>query len=113
MSRRKRDFVEVEPETIEEVTEVVEETVETEEIPEPVAEKPVFKAEVKEVSKKIVTVTAKSLNVRKRPSLMSEVLKIAIAGDKFNLIKDGDDGFYEVAYNGTSAFLMKDYAELS
>lgn len=107
MARKKRNFVDTEPEMI------VKETVETEAIEEPIAEKPVFKAEVKEVSKKVVTVTATSLNVRKRPSLIGEVLKIARAGDKFDLIKDGDDGFYEVAYNGASAFLMKDYAELS
>ena len=110
MARKKRSFVDTEPEMIDEI---VEETVETESIEEPIAEKPVFKVEVKEVSKKVVTVTAPSLNVRKRPSLIGEVLKIARAGDKFDLIKDGDDGFYEVAYNGASAFLMKDYAELS
>jgi uncharacterized protein YgiM (DUF1202 family) len=110
MARKKRSFVDTEPEMIDKI---VEETVETESIEEPIAEKPVFEAEVKEVSKKIVTVTAPSLNVRKRPSLIGEVLKIARVGDKFDLIKDGDDGFYEVAYNGASAFLMKDYAELS
>lgn len=110
MARKKRSFVDTEPEKIDEI---IEEIVETESIEEPIAEKPVFEEEVKEVSKKIVTVTATSLNVRKRPSLIGEVIKIARAGDKFDLIKDGDDGFYEVAYNGASVFLMKDYAELS
>ena len=110
MARKKKSFVDTEPEMIDEI---VEETVETEVVEEPMAKKPVFEAEVKEVSKKVVTVTAPSVNVRKRPSLIGEVLKIARAGDKFDLIKDGDNGFYEVAYNGASAFLMKDYAELS
>lgn len=110
MARKKRSFVDTELETIDEI---VEKTVETESIKEPIAEKPVFKAEVKEVSKKVVTVTAPSVNIRKRPSLIGEVLKIARAGDKFDLIKNGNDGFYEVVYNGASAFLMKDYAELS
>ena len=102
MARRKKE------EVIEEINVI------TEEIEKP-AEKPEIKATVKKATKKKATVkiTAPRVNVRKSPSLMAEVLKIAVADDKFDLVNDGEDGFYEVAYDGTSAFIMKEYAELS
>ena len=95
--------------------EVVEEVkVVTEEIENP-AEKPEIKATVKKATKKKTTVKIKAprVNVRKSPSLMAEVMTIAVAGDKFDLVNDGDDGFYEVNCDGEQAFIMKEYAELA
>ena len=94
--------------------EVIEETVITEVIEEP-AKKPEMVAEVKEIikeEKKTVRIAASRVNVRKSPSLLGEVQKVAIAGDRFSLVKDGDDGFYEVICEGQHAFVMKSYAEL-
>lgn len=94
--------------------EVIEEVKVTEEIEKP-AEKPEVKATVKKVTKKksSVKITAPRVNIRKSPSLMGEVLKIALAGDKFDLVTDGGDGFYEVTCDGETAFIMKDFAELA
>ena len=102
MARRKKE------EVVEEVKVV------TEEIEKP-AEKPEIKATVKKTTKKKTTVKIKAprVNVRKSPSLMAEVLKIAVAGDKFDLVNDGEDGFYEIVCDDTQAFVMKEYAELS
>ena len=93
--------------------EVVEETKVIEEVKKP-AEKPEVKATVKKATKTKNTVKIKAprVNVRKSPSLMGEVAKIAVAGDKFDLIEAGDDGFYEVNCDGEKAFIMKDFAEL-
>ena len=73
------------------------------------------KKPAKKTAKKKTSVKIKSprVNIRKSPSLLGEVLTIAIAGDKFDLINDGEDGFYEIAFEGKNAFVMKDYAELS
>lgn len=102
MARRKKE------EVVEEVKVV------TEEIEKP-AEKPEIKATVKKATKKKTTVKIKAprVNVRKSPSLMAEVLKIAVAGDKFDLVNDGEDGFYEIVCDDAQAFVMKEYAELS
>ena len=69
---------------------------------------------VKKPAKKKTTVKIKAprVNVRKSPSLMGDVLKIAVAGDKFALVNDGDDGFYEITCDGETAYIMKDYAQL-
>jgi len=92
--------------------EVVEETKVTEEIEKP-AEKPEIKGTVKKATKKkSVKIKAPRVNVRKTPSLIGEVAKIAVAGDKFDLVNSGDDGFYEVNCDGETAFIMKDFAEL-
>lgn len=93
--------------------EVIEETKVIEEIEKP-AEKPVIKGTAKKVTKKKTTVKIKAprVNVRKSPSLIGDVATIAVAGDKFDLVNDGDDGFYEVTYDGKQAFIMKDFAEL-
>ena len=105
MARRKKE---------EEV--VIEENVVTEEIENP-AEKPELKAEVKEVKKSSkkkssVKITAPRVNIRKSPSLVGEVKKIAVAGEKFDLVNDGDDGFYEISCENGIAYVMKDFAEL-
>ena len=97
--------------------EIIEETVVTEEIEKP-AEKPELVGEVKEAKKTTkkkssVKVTAPRVNIRKSPSLNGDVLKIAVAGDKFDLVSDGEDGFYEIKCDGSRAFVMKEYAELS
>ena len=94
--------------------EVIEEVKVVEEIEKP-AEKPEIKGTVKKATKKktSVKITAPRVNIRKSPSLMGEVLKIALAGDKFDLVNDGDDGFYEVACDNGTAFIMKDFAELA
>lgn len=100
MARRKKEEI------------VVEET----KVIEPVEiEQPEIKATVKKATKKksVVKITAPRVNVRKSPSLMAEVLKIAVAGDKFDLVNDGEDGFYEVICDDAQAFVMKEYAELS
>ena len=77
-------------------------------------EQPEIKATVKKVTKKKNNVKIKSprVNIRKTPSLLGEVLIVASAGDKFELINDGEDGFYEIKCEGMNAFVMKDYAEL-
>lgn len=102
MARRKKE------EVIEEVKVV------TEEIEKP-AEKPEIKATVKKATKKksTVKITAPRVNIRKSPSLIGEIATIAVAGDKFDLINDGEDGFYEIVCDDTQAFVMKEYAELS
>ena len=100
MARRKKEEI------------VVEET----KVIEPVEiEQPEIKATVKKATKKksAVKITAPRVNVRKSPSLMAEVLKIAVAGDKFDLVNDGEDGFYEIVCDDAQAFVMKEYAELS
>lgn len=92
-----------------------EEVVEETKVIEPVEmEQPEIKATVKKATKKksTVKITAPRVNVRKTPSLMGDVKKIAVAGDKFNLVNDGDDGFYEVICENENAYIMKDYAEL-
>ena len=99
MARRKKEEV------------VVEET----KVIEPVEiEQPEIKATVKKATKKksAVKITAPRVNIRKSPSLMSEVKKIAVAGEKFDLLNDGEDGFYEVVCDNENAYIMKDYAEL-
>lgn len=105
MARRKKEEV------------VIEETKVTEEIEAP-AEKPEMVAEVKEVKKttrkktSAIKITAPRVNIRKSPSLSGEVQKIAVAGDKFDLINDGNDGFYEIICDNSNAYVMKDYAEV-
>lgn len=92
---------------------VIEETKVTEEIEKP-AEVPEIKAVVKRATKKKTTVkiTAPRVNIRKSPSLMGDVQTIAVVGDKFELINDGEDGFYEIICENSNAFVMKDFAEL-
>ena len=92
---------------------VIEETKVTEEIEKP-AEQPELKAVIKKATKKKTTVkiTSPRVNIRRSPSLAGEVYKIAVSGDKFDLVNDGEDGFYEIKCDGINAFIMKDYADL-
>ena len=90
-------------------TKVEEPVVETK-VEEVVEKKPAKKTVKKKTAVKI---SAPRVNIRKSPSLMSDVLKIAVAGDKFDLVNDGEDGFYEIICDGEQAFVMKEYAELS
>ena len=92
-----------------------EEVVEETKVMEPVEMKqPEIKATVKRATKKksSIKITAPRVNVRKSPSLMGEVKKIAVAGEKFELLNDSDNGFYEVVCDNENACIMKDYAEL-
>lgn len=92
-----------------------EEIVEETKVIEPIEiEQPEIKGTVKKVSKKksSIKITAPRVNIRKSPSLASEIQKIAIAGDKFDLVNDDDDGFYEISCDNTRAFVMKEFAEL-
>lgn len=88
-------------------------------------EEPVVETKVEEVieekkpakkttkKKSSIKIKAPRVNIRKTPSLLGDVLSIAVAGDKFDLINDAEDGFYEINFEGKNAFVMKDYAELS
>lgn len=103
MARRKKE--EVLEEIIEEVKEV-----------EPVEiEQPKIDGVAKKATKKksTVKITAPRVNIRKSPSLVGEVQKIAVAGDKFNLINDSNDGFYEIICDNSNAYVMKEFAELA
>ena len=91
-------------------TKVEEPVVETK-VEEVVEEKKPAKKTTKK--KTSVKIKAPRVNIRKTPSLLGEVLNIAAAGDKFNLVNDSEDGFYEIEFEGKNAFVMKDYAELS
>ena len=107
MARRKKDEVEI-----------IEETKVTEEIETP-AEQPEVVAEVKEVKKSVkkkassVKITAPRVNIRKSPSLAGDIQKIAVAGEKFDLVNDSDDGFYEIKCDNSNAFVMKEFATLA
>ena len=98
----------------EEIVEVVEEVKVADEIENPI-EVPEIKGTVKKATKKkaSVKITAPRVNIRKSPSLIADVQKIAVAGDKFELVHDGEDGFYEILCDGSNAFVMKDFAELA
>lgn len=91
-------------------TKVEEPVVETK-VEEVVEEKkPVKKTTKKKTSVKI---KAPRVNIRKTPSLLGDILTIAVAGDKFDLVNDAENGFYEIMFEGKNAFVMKEYAELS
>lgn len=70
---------------------------------------------VKKTTKKKTSVKIKvpRVNIRKTPSLLGDILTIAVAGDKFDLVNDAENGFYEIMFEGKNAFVMKEYAELS
>lgn len=111
MARRKKEEL---------VEEVIEETKVTEEIETP-AEQPEFVAEVKEEVKEevpvnnsalCVVITAPRVNIRKSPSLVGDIQKIAAEGDKFDLVNDGNDGFYEIKCDNSQAFVMKKFAKI-
>lgn len=55
---------------------------------------------------KIATVTADKLNVRKKATTNSDVVKIVCKGDKFEVCPNTVDGFYEIV---TGGFIMSDY----
>ena len=83
--------------------EVVEKPVE--EVIEPVVEEKPKKTSVK--------ISFPRVNIRKNPDLSADVLNVAIAGDKFELISDEDEKFYEISFNGEKAFVMKDFVVLA
>lgn len=91
--------------------EVVEKPVE--EVVEPVVEEKPKKTVKKTSTKKTsVKISFPRVNIRKNPDLSADVLNVAIAGDKFELISDEDEKFYEISFNGEKAFVMKDFAAL-
>lgn len=63
---------------------------------------------------KAVRVTADSgLNVRSEPSTDGEILDLAENGDRLALLtEDPQDGWYQVQYNGKTAYVSADYAEV-
>lgn len=67
----------------------------------------------KTAKKKSVKIDTPRINVRKTPSLLGDIVGIAVQNDKFDLVNDGDDGFYEIAYQNGTAFVMKDYCKLA
>lgn len=82
-------------------------------IEEKAVEQPKIKAEAKEKkSKKYIKVKVPGLNVRKEPSLSSEIISVGQFGDKFELrFEETNKGFYEILLNGKSAFVMADFVE--
>ena len=81
---------------------------------EPIAEKPVIKGTVKKVSKKKnVKIANPRVNIRKQPSLDSEIIDVATLNDKFELVSDEDEKFYEIIFNGEQAFVMKEFTTLA
>lgn len=63
---------------------------------------------------KAVRVTADSgLNVRAQPSTDSEILALAENGERLALLtEDPQDGWYQVQYDGQTAYVSADYAEV-
>ena len=93
---------------------IEEPVVEEVKIEEVVEEKPVLKGTAKKATKKNnVKISAPRVNIRKSPSLMADVVTIALQGDKFPLVSDNEDGFYEIEINGNQAFVMKEFATLA
>lgn len=97
ITKKIEEVAPIETPVVEEAKEVIEE------------KKPVKKT----AKKKVVKVDTPRINVRKTPSLLGDILGIAVQNDKFDLVNDSEDGFYEIAYNGSTAFLMKDYCKLA
>ena len=100
MARRIKEIVET---PVEEVTEVPVEEVATE--PKKVTRKTSKKNSVKIISPRV--------NIRKEANIESEVLGIASNGDKFDLVSDENEKFYEINYDGKLAFVMKEFSTLA
>lgn len=73
----------------------------------PVTPEPVQKA-------KAVRVKADDgLNIRSEPSTESEILDLAENGSKLPLlVEKASDGWYQIEYNGKSAYVSAEYAEI-
>ena len=78
--------------------------------------KPVVEQEIKKPArKKIPKVKVDSLkvNVRKTPSLLGEIIGVVSAGDKLELVSDVKEaGFYNVKFEGKSAYIMADFVRV-
>lgn len=100
MARKIKEIVET---PVEEITEVPIEEV----VVEP-------KKATRKTSKKIsVKITSPRVNIRKEATIESKVLGIASNGDKFDLVSDENEKFYEINYDGKLAFVMKDFSTLA
>lgn len=88
---------------IEEPIVEVEEVVEIEEPKKP----------AKKVTKKNnVKITFPAVNIRKYSSLASDIIGVALEGEKFELINSEGFGFYEIDYKGSPAFVSKEFSTL-
>lgn len=73
--------------------------------------------EVKDVKKtskkKMVKVEAPGVNVREESNLTSEILGVAVAGEKFDLVeKDLGTGFHKIMYNKKIAFIKAEFVKI-
>ena len=70
-------------------------------------------AMVDEVSVKVARVNAETLNLRKKPSTNSSVLKQLPFGDELEVISTEHDGWVEVNVNGTVGYVSAEYVTVS
>ena len=62
---------------------------------------------------KYVTVNAgKSVNVRSKADTTGKILGVAHGGDKLPYVATADTGWYNIMYNGVSAFISNKYSRI-
>ena len=70
-------------------------------------------AKMEAPSKKKGKVICQSLNMRKRPTIDSEILKILTKGTEVKILDDTDDTWYKVCVGGVgTGFCMREFIKL-
>lgn len=110
--RRRKNFIEEnknikkEANTMEEVNEEVKEEVKEEEVKEEIKE------EVKEQNNKLGKVFGTELlNVRKDPSINSDVLMVLKKDKEVNILEESNEDFYKIIVDDKEGYCMKKFIQ--